>query len=119
MHGGRRRPSVHVAQLLRDDARRPVGVTTTRARKSERSVGTAPRFPRVEGAVSIHRAPLAVLNGDNSRAQVQNVREDSSPGFLAAVIVQYVPHVQYTILDVSAAMHEIARQVGHASEFGL
>ena len=36
------RPVAHVPQLLRDDVRRRVGVTTTRARKSELSVTTAP-----------------------------------------------------------------------------
>ena len=36
------RPVAHVPQLLRDDVRRRVGVTTTRARTSGVSVRTAP-----------------------------------------------------------------------------
>ena len=28
--------------------------------------------------LAVHRSPLAALNGENSRAKVQNVREDSS-----------------------------------------
>jgi hypothetical protein len=41
-HAADHRPVAHVPQLLRDDVRRRVGVTTTRARKSELSVRTAP-----------------------------------------------------------------------------
>ena len=38
--------------------------------------------------LAVHRSPLAALNGENSRAKVQNVREDSSAMVLVAVLVR-------------------------------
>jgi ubiquinone/menaquinone biosynthesis C-methylase UbiE len=49
--------------------------------------------------------------------ELQILELGSGPGFLAEQILKSVPNVKYTMLDFSAAMHELARQrLGHLQQ---
>ena len=55
--------------------------------------------------LAVHRSPLAALNGENSRAKVQNVREDSWEECLDRIIPIGERHFRHAITEFVEHYH--------------
>src|SRR5215831_13680148 len=76
---------------------------------------TMPHHPVCARARS---APTRLLPSDafSWRTQLRVLKLGSGPGFLARYILETIPNTEYTMLDFSQAMHDLARTVRTAHE---